>query len=69
MPNLEPKVPYLRFLGLEFSKTITIFEISTLKFVYLQHFAKKNMRIPKFGTKTGLFGYFWFRLLKNYCHI
>ena len=25
--------------------------------------------MPKFGNKTALFGYFWARSLKNYCHI
>ena len=25
--------------------------------------------MPKFGTKTGLFGYFWARILKNYYHV
>ena len=27
------------------------------------------MKIPKIGTKSTLFGYFWARILKNYCHI
>ena len=27
------------------------------------------MKMPKFGTKSSLFGYFWARILKNYCHI
>ena len=25
--------------------------------------------MPKFGTKSALFGYFWAGILKNYCHI
>ena len=25
--------------------------------------------MSKFGTKIALFGYFWVRILKNYCHI
>ena len=25
--------------------------------------------MPKFGTKNGLLGYFWARILKSYCHI
>ena len=47
-----PKMPYLGnfdqkyliwvFLGEIFKKTIAIFEISTLKFVYLQNFTKKT---------------------------
>ena len=35
-------MPYLGIFGLEFYKTIVIFEISTLKFFYLQNFAKKQ---------------------------
>ena len=27
------------------------------------------MRMPKFGTKNALFGYFLARILKSYCHI
>ena len=47
-----PKMPYVGnfdqkyliwvFLGENFKKTIAIFEISTLKFVYLQNFTKKQ---------------------------
>ena len=50
--NLGPKMPYLGifdqkwliwvFSGTVFRKTIVIFEISTLKFVYLQNFPKKQ---------------------------
>ena len=35
-------MPYLGVFGLEFKKTIVIFDISTLKFVYLQNFTKKQ---------------------------
>ena len=44
-------MPYLDIFGLEISKTIVIFEITTLEFVYLQNFLKK-IKIPKFGTKN-----------------
>ena len=27
------------------------------------------MKISKFGTKSALFGYFWAKILKDYCHI
>ena len=27
------------------------------------------MKMSKFGTKSASFGYFWARILKNYCHI
>ena len=33
------------FLGKNFKKTIVRFEISTLKFVYLQNFTKKQKRL------------------------
>ena len=51
MPKLEPKMPYLGILRLEF-------QISTLKFVYLQNFAKKQECL-NFGPKVfylGIFG-------------
>ena len=35
-------MPYLGVFGLEFKKTVVIFDISTLKFVYLQNFTKKQ---------------------------
>ena len=47
---------YLGFFGLEFEKSSAIFEISSLKFVNLQHFVKKIM--SKFGTKNALLGIF-----------
>ena len=27
------------------------------------------MKMPKIGTKSALFGYFWATILKQYCHI
>ena len=55
--NLGPNMPYLGIFGLDLKKkTIVIFEISTLKFVSLENFAEKKM--PKFGIKNVLFGYF-----------
>ena len=29
----------------------------------------KKTKIPKFRTKNALFGYFWAKILKHYCHI
>ena len=64
-----PKMPYLDFCGQEFQKNIVRLEISTFKFVFLQSFSKK-IKMPKFGTKNAVFGYFWARILKiYYCHI
>ena len=51
-------MPDSGIFGLEFENYILIFEISTLKFVYLQNFVKK-MKMSKFWTKNVLFGYFW----------
>ena len=68
MPKFRTKMPYLGLFEREFSQTIVIFEINTLKFVNLQNFPKKNKSL-KFGTKNGLFWYFWARILKNLCHI
>ena len=45
------------FLGENFRKTIVIFEISTLKFVYLQHFAKKQKYLSS-GPKMPYLGIF-----------
>ena len=57
-------MPYLVVFGLEFKKTIFIFEINPLKFVYLQSFGKKT-NMSKFGPKNASFGYFWPRIKKN----
>ena len=65
-------MPNLRIFGLKFEITIVIFEISALEFVLLQSLVQneknlknreknfvKKMKIPKFGSKNALFGYFW----------
>ena len=58
MLNFETKnALFGYFWGRIFEKTILLFEISTLKFVSLQNFAKKT-RLPKFGTKNTLLGIF-----------
>ena len=51
-------MPYLRICGLEFEKTIVVFGINTLKFVYLQNFTKKQ-KCLNLGAKMpdlGIFG-------------
>ena len=75
--NLRPKMPHLGifdqkcliwvFLGKIFRKTIVIFEISTLKFVYLQYFTKKQKCLNL--DQNAWFGYFWAGIWKQYCHI
>ena len=63
--NLGPKSP----IGYFWRRTsyLGIFEISTLKFVYMQNFSKKT-KTPKVWSKNALFGYFSARVLKNCCH-
>ena len=61
-----PKIPYLDIFGLEF------FLLPYLKSAPLNLSNGKYreiMKISKFGTKRALFGYFWARILKSYCHI
>ena len=48
---------------------MVIFQISTLKLVYIAKFREKT-KMSKFGTKNALFGDFWARILKkNHCYI
>ena len=51
-------MPYFVIFGPELRKTIVIFEISMLKFVYLQNFTKKQ-KCLNLGAKMpdlGIFG-------------
>ena len=50
-------MPYLGIFGQEFKKTIVIFEISILKFVYLQNFLK-NQKCLNLESKMPDFGIF-----------
>ena len=76
--NLGPKIPNLSifdqkcliwvFLGHNFKKNYC--------HIWNQHswlclIAKyrEMIKMPKFGTKSAIFGYFWARILKTYCHI
>ena len=61
-------------MGKNIKKTIVIFEFSTLKFVYLQNFTKKQKylnlgaKMPYFGIfekKNASFLYFWGGTLEN----
>ena len=80
--KLKVKMISLCFCDLESEKHIVIFKVSSQKFVYLQNFAKTKTKqkclnfgskrllsYRKFRTKNYLFGFFWNRILKNYCHI
>ena len=61
MPKFETNCPCLGINRLEFSKNIVMFEITTLKFVYLQKFREK-IKMPNFWNKSALYGYFWARI-------
>ena len=50
MRKFEPEVPDLGIFLLEFEKTIVIFQISTLKYGYLQNFWRKR-KCLKFEPK------------------
>ena len=63
-----PKISYLGILGRNFEKTIVIFEISTLKFVYLENFTKKQNCL-NLGQKMPDLGILGARVWKQYCHI
>ena len=75
--NLGPKMPYLGifyqkclvwvFLGYNFKRTIAIFEISNPSICLIAK-CHELIKMPKFGTKTALFVYFWTRIFKNYSH-
>ena len=54
---------YFGIFGLEFEKTVAIFEINTLKFVWLQ-ISRKNKNVSNASL-----GYFWAGIWKKYCHI
>ena len=47
-------MPSLGVFGVEFKKTILIFEVSAIKFVKFH----EKIKLPKFGTKNAFFGYF-----------
>ena len=55
----QKKMPHLGIFGLEFEILSYLKSANTLEFADLQNFAKTNV----------LFGYFWGRILKKYCHI
>ena len=66
--DLGPKMPYLGILGKIFRKTFVIFQIGTLKFVYLQNFLKKQ-KFLNFGPKMPDLGILGLEFEKKYCHI
>ena len=60
-------MPYLGVFGVELKKNLC--EIwNHHPWICLIAKYREIMKIPKFGTKSALFGYFLARTLKNYCH-
>ena len=66
--NFVQKVLHSGVFGLEFLKTIVIFEISILKICQFRKFCEK-IKMSKFGTKSALFDCFWAKISKNHSHI
>ena len=66
--NLGSKICNLGIFGLESEKNILSYlksapsNLSKCKILW-------KTKMPKFGTKNALFGYFYARVLENYCHI
>ena len=57
-------MPYLSIFRREFKKTIVIFEISTLEFVLLQNFEKKQ-KCLNLGPKIPYLVIFWMKSENN----
>ena len=55
---------YLGIFGQNFNKAIVIFEIKHPQ-IYLFAKSHEKTKMPKFGTKNALFGYFWATILKE----
>ena len=68
MPKFKTKSAlfwyYFGIFGLKFEKIIVIFGISTLEFVKLQNF-KKKQKCLKFRIKNTSFRYFWARISRT----
>ena len=64
-------MPYLDVLGSNFEKLMSYLKSAPSNLSHCKFDAKvrKKIKLPKFGTKNALFGYFWARILKSYCHI
>ena len=54
---IKAKMSFQGIFGLDFKNAIVIIEISAFKFFLVENFGVK-IKIPKFGTKNALFGYF-----------
>ena len=65
--HLGPKMPSF-FEKLEFSKKCCHITNQHPEICLIAKFCKKP-KMPKFGSKNALLGYFWTRIWKHYCHI
>ena len=66
-PNVQPDMPYLGIFGVDFWKTMSIFEMRTLKFL-IEKILRKKKNAYVWDQKCLI----WVLLdyiLKNYCHI
>ena len=59
---------YFDIFGLEFQKTYRCIWNQHPRIRLIAKFWEKT-KMPKFGTKNALFGYFWVGIWKQYCHI
>ena len=62
------EMPYLNIFGLEFKKK-KCHIWNQHPWICLIAESREIMKMPKFGTKNALFGYFWTKFWKNVCHI
>ena len=55
---------HLGALGSNFQKLLSYLKSAPMKLSLIVIFHER-IKTPKFGTKNGLFGYFWARILKQ----
>ena len=60
-------MPYLVFLGWNLKTIMSYMKPAPSNFSNCKVLLKTKM--PKFGPKNALFGYFWDKIIKGYCHI
>ena len=61
-------MPYLGILGVELKKNCCHIWSQHIQICLIAKFCEET-KMPKFGTKNALFGYFWAGIWKHYCHI
>ena len=58
-------MPYLGIFGHEFKKKLLSYLKSAPSNVSICKISQKKQKMPKCGTKSALFGYFWSRILEK----